>query len=270
MPRGVYKRKKRAQRKPAEPSTHNGNSAAMSQGVAIEGFKDQAKAWHRSSIAVVASAAVCMIVGAYSPTAKVAYDNTEALLKKEVAEIGIKQAQIYKYIGLARALVSFMVLKHKIGGPLLDVLRARDHDTAMDALVDYLTKARVRSLDSLGVMVGKYKRTVPLPEEEAPKTQAEQTEEVPKAVTPTRATAQAIAARLIEEPNVLNALPAKDFVTSFIQAGHRPSELIEALIPHIDTVKECSTLIDKLDKKLRMLKKGIKLVTSGGKRMAVG
>jgi hypothetical protein len=242
--------------------------AKMAPSVAISGFKAQAQLWHRQSLAVVASGAVCMIVGAHAPNGnRIEYDGTVAKLKVAVAETGIRQAQIYKYVGLSRAFVSHLFKSFQVtDGPVQGVLQAADHDEAMKVLLDYMAKEKLKSLDDLGVFVGKYRRTENgAPAEGAGDGDGEGQDGAP---TPTRASPEAIAARVVSDPQVLNAVSAPDLVQSYLTAGHKPSELIEALIPHIDTVRECSKLITKLTNKLARLRNGLKVATRDGKRVA--
>lgn len=237
--------------------------ASMRPNEAVAGFKKQATNWHRASMSMVASGAVCLIVGAYSPNGnRVEYDAMILRLKQEVAETGIKQAQIYKYIGLSRGLVSNILSRGGVEGEVTQaVLKAKTHDEGMEAILAFLAKEKVKSLDGLGVLVGRYKRSEGPPEEE---------HETPEggeatAATATRATPEAIGERIKSDPEVLNAVSAVDLVQSYMSAGHKPSELIEALIPHIDSARECGKLITKLNHKLELLRSGLKVV-EGGRR----
>lgn len=136
--------------------------AALEFTEAMNGFKATALLWHRSTTAVVASATVCMIVAAHLPNEKDRsnYDATVDKLRKAVAERGLQEAQVHRYIGLARALVTHLTsAKTKAGGPVFDVLACTTHDEAVESIIGYLTAHKVKSLDAIGVLVGKYKRS---------------------------------------------------------------------------------------------------------------
>lgn len=139
---------------------------------AIESFKANVTVFNRSSMTLIGSAAVCFIVGAFDPKAKRDYAETMAELKQIVTEEGLKMAQAYKYIGLARQLVLHLVKKHPLmDGPLHDVLDARSPNVATTAIVDYLSGEEVATLDKLGGFLGgRYQRSEDAPNGRAPRT----------------------------------------------------------------------------------------------------
>lgn len=135
----------------------------ITQSRAISHFSETVTAWNRSSMQLVSSAALCFIAGAYATDEKDRsdYTKTMATLKDLVTEKGLKTAQAYKYIGLARQLVIRLVKEHPLlDGVIHDVLDARAANSATTVLLTYLDKNKVTSLDTLGVFLGgAYQRT---------------------------------------------------------------------------------------------------------------
>lgn len=230
--------------------------ARMTTESALNAFHTHAKVWHKASLCVLSSAAVCLIVGTYSEP-RTEHDTMTEKLRAKVSEVGVKEAQIYRYLGLAKALVQHIAGEHLIGGPIPDVVNSRKADEAMEIILKYLTSKGVRSLDALGVMVGKYGRAEPKDEDENEDTETVQSgphlvPDMPPAV-PTRAAAPAIAARIMAEPAVLNNLEAHEIVTSYVKAGNTAAALIESAIDYIKTVREVNKLLNKLTKKKEAL-----------------
>lgn len=228
--------------------------AKMTTESALNAFHTHAKVWHKASLCVLSSAAVCLIVGTYSEP-RTEHDTMTEKLRAKVSEVGVKEAQIYRYLGLAKALVQHIAGEHLIGGPIPEVVGCRKPDEAMEIVLKYLTSKGVRSLDALGVMVGKYGRAEPRDEDEndTPVVAGPHlVTEMPPA-QPTRATAPAIAARIISEPAVLNNLEASEIVTSYVKAGNTAASLIESAVDYLKTVREVNRLIGKLTKKREAL-----------------
>lgn len=220
--------------------------ATIKESDALAHFTARAHTWHRESIAVVSSAAVCLIVGLH---ASIEYDVTIEKLKAAVAERGIKEAQIFKYVGLARALVNHISGKFKVGGPMIDVLKADNAEAAMDVLRTYLSKQKVDSLDDLGVLVGKYQRTA---SKRAPKT-------APRGRRPAAAPppGQRVGQLPADAPGVQHQAPAAgptittaqrpmDVVIFAERSGMPPMELAIAAIGLIDNLDDIGALVRML------------------------
>lgn len=227
--------------------------ASMTQAEALRGFTTQAHSWHRQSIMLVASGSVCLIVGCYTEP-RVDYDDMLERLREKVAETGIAQAQIYKYTGLCKALVQHIAQEYPVGGPIAEVLLCKRSDDAMSAIVKYLEKCKVKSLDSLGVMLGKYQRSEPeagtapalVPGQNSNGAHEKESNVI---VMPSRSTAQAIAQRITAEPEVLRELSEETLVASYVKAGNPAAGLIEESIEFLRTARECTRLIGRLEKK---------------------
>ncbi len=133
--------------------------AAIQLADAVAGFKDRATAWHKSTIAVVASASVCLIVANFAKDGRSRhdYDDTVERLHAAVAEKGLREAQVYRYIGIARALITHLSAKSE--GTIFDVLACDDEREAVDVILGYFAGEKVKSLDDAGVLVGKYQRS---------------------------------------------------------------------------------------------------------------
>lgn len=236
----------------AKPSEIKPLKARMTTESALSAFHLQAKVWHKASLCVLSSAAVCLIVGTYAEP-RIEHDTMTEKLRAKVAEVGVKEAQIYRYLGLAKALVQHMATEHLVGGPIPEVVSCRKAEDAMEIIMAYLATKKIRSLDALGVMVGKYGRSEVAKDLET----SEDTEveagphlvpDMPP-VLPTRAASPAVAARIISEPEVLNNLDAREIVTSYIRAGNTAASLIEAAIDYLRTRREIDRMIGRLEKK---------------------
>lgn len=216
---------------------------------AVTAFNAQAKLWHRSSICMVSSAAVAIIVGTFAEP-KVLADEMVQMLRERVAETGIKEAQIYKYLGLSRALVQHIAADFTVGGPVVDVLQAKTPEDAMNVIVAFLEKKKVRSLDALGVLVGKYQRSDRDDDEGSDGSGGENGNVTQLPIQPSRSAAAAIVQRIVSEPAVLQAIDEDALMASYVKAGNTsPLKLIAEAIAYINSVRECNTLIAKLEKK---------------------
>lgn len=213
-------------------------------------FVEEAGQWHRASIRMVTAGAMAIIVALYQENTR-DMDTTLDVLRDKVADTGVKEAQIYRYVGLSKALVQHLATQFAIGGPVVEVLRARKPEDAILALLRYLETKRVRSLDALGVMVGKYARSertavgpeevTTLHEDDAP------------SISPSRSTPEAVAARIVSEPQVLNSLPTESLVSSFLKAGNSAVDLAEEAIDFVRTVKE----LDRIEKAVNAKRKAL-------------
>lgn len=234
--------------------------AAITAKVAVASFRDYASRWQGASVGLVASCAVCLIVCLRSK-AKVDYSTTVLKLRAEVAENGLKEAMIFKYVGLGRALAEHVdkLDADEKGNPIMTVLRATNPDKAVEALVAWAQSHGVTSLDTLGVLVGKYRRS-PTPEEAAQTTGTrEQGRPADVAalpgnlVMPTKATAQAIGLRIEKEPEVLNAVPIVNLVGAYLKAGHSACEVVEAAVPFIRTLREAKKALRTVQAKIEQI-----------------
>lgn len=230
--------------------------ALLSTDKAIQCFKEYATRWQGASIGLVAMGAVCLIVALRSK-AKAEFSQTVLKLKLEVAETtGTKEAMIYKYVGLAKALAEHL---NKLWpeAPMQELLSVTSGDKAVEIVVQWAQDQGVTSLDALGELVGKYRRT------EVPENAAEASGErdlttplptLPALpIAPTKAAPAAIAARIVSEPAVLNTLSASDLVSSYLKAGHKPVELIEALVPYLSTLRETQRVLKRVTTKLEAI-----------------
>lgn len=233
--------------------------AAIPSKVAMQSFREYATRWQGASVGLVASCAVCLIVCLRSK-AKVEYSATVLKLRMAVAETGIKEAMIYKYVGLGRALAEHI---DKMEDPaiLSAVMRATVPGKAVEVLVQYAQDQGITSLDGLAVLVGRYKRTP-----EAPVEDEENNSDIPTLpgppIAPTKATAQAISLRIVKEPEVLNAMPTSDLIGSYVKAGHSACEVVEAAVPYIRTAREAKRALKAVQSKLDQIESraGIKAV----------
>lgn len=213
-------------------------------------FVEEASQWHRASIRMVAAGTMAIIVALYQENTR-DMDATLDVLRDKVADTGVKEAQIYRYVGLSKALVQHIATQFAVGGPVVEVLRARKPEDAIVAVLHYLETKRVRSLDALGVMVGKYARSdrtavgpeevTALPETDAP------------SISPSRSTPEAVAARIVSEPEVLNSLPTESLVSSFLKAGNSAVDLAEEAIDFIRTMRE----LDRVEKAITVKRKSL-------------
>lgn len=223
--------------------------AKVSQADAMLHFRNAAGEWQKSSIRLVLSGAVCLITALYS-TEKVDYDTTVKRLKAEIAERGILQAQSYKYIGLSRYLVSHLAAKFAAAGPIVDVTKATTWDGAMGVLLMYLEKHKVRTLDDLGVLLGRYRRTA---------TKATSPSIVPGdnvVPLPVRVDPAAIVTRIKSQPDLLTGMQPHEFARTCVVSGRSPREMVEAFIPYLTAARDCHRLSKLLLAKAEAVAKG--------------
>lgn len=218
-------------------------------------FRSATGEWNKSSIGLVVSGALCLITGLYSKD-KTDYETTILKMKAEVAQRNIKIAQSYKYIGLSRYLVNHLASKFPVAGPILDVTRAETWEGAAAVLTKYLEKARVRTLDDLGVMLGRYKRSrSPAGAGNAPSlVPAQDGGNVVSMAT--RAAPGAIVQRIKAQPDVLAGLKPADFASAVMRSGRDPLEMMEAFIPYLTSARACSKLIKRIEQQAELVKKG--------------
>lgn len=223
--------------------------ARITSKVAVQSFRDYATRWQGASVGLVAACAVCLIICLRSK-AKVEYATTVLKLRAEVAEVGIKEAMIYKYVGLGRALAEHV---DKIEGdspsPLGEIMKATAPNKAVEVLVEYIQGQGITSLDGLAVLVGKYKRT-PVASEETDEEEADIPQLPGPPVAPTKATAEAIGLRIVKEPEVLNSVPTNDLIGSYLKAGHSACEVVEAAVPYIRTLREAKRALKAVQAKI--------------------
>lgn len=224
----------------------------ISSKVAVQSFREYATRWQGASVGLVASCAVCLIICLRSK-AKVEYSTTVLKLRAEVAEVGIKEAMIYKYVGLGRALAEH-VDKLEDNTTLTAIMKATVPAKAVEILVQYAQDQGITSLDGLAVLVGKYKRTGTSdgndPEEKNAGNDNVPNIPSPPMFMPTKATPQAIGLRIVREPEVLNTLPTTDLIGSYLKAGHSACEVVEAAAPFIRTAREGKRALRAIQAKL--------------------
>jgi hypothetical protein len=208
--------------------------AKLAHGDAVMAFAGQVAGWHRQSIVLACSAATAILVGLYAKDGKVDVPTTVERLKHSInGRTGLKDAQVYKYIGLARALVTHLKAKFGTDGVVSEVLSATRAQVALDGLMGYLETQHVKSLEGLSKMFGKYKRSRPKTKRTA----------APPAAQPRVAVKDGKPPRIGDAPSIvadsgtksglsvtLGSLPADFVILSAVQAGHEPSALAEAAV----------------------------------------
>lgn len=227
--------------------------AVITPKAAVQAVREYATRWQGASVGLVASCAVCLIVSLNSRS-KTDYTTTVLKLRAEVAENGIKEAMIYKYVGLGRALAEH-IDKIELHSPMKTILTSPNPVKAVETLVQYMQDHDVTSLDTLAVLVGKYKRTPVANGDTSP--EDEEAGDIPTLpgppVAPTKAAAQAIGLRIVKEPEVLNSLPTNDLIGSYLKAGHSACEVVEAAVPYIRTLREAKTALRAVQAKLKQI-----------------
>lgn len=225
--------------------------AVITPKAAVQAVREYATRWQGASVGLVASCAVCLIVSLNSRS-KTDYTTTVLKLRAEVAENGIKEAMIYKYVGLGRALAEH-IDKIELHSPMKTILTSPNPVKAVETLVQYMQDHDVTSLDTLAVLVGKYKRTPPNGNG-GHETENEENGDIPTIsplpVAATKAAAQAIGLRIVKEPEVLNSLPTNDLIGSYLKAGHSACEVVEAAVPYIRTLREAKRALKAVQAKL--------------------
>lgn len=126
--------------------------------------KASAATWHSASLSFVSACFVLMVSSAYDGKKKRSFDDVRDAIREELKETGIKQAQIYRYIGLARTLCTNVVKAHHMGGPINAVLIAKDAQEATAQVGNYIRQVlqaakMPHTLDGLGAYLGVYART---------------------------------------------------------------------------------------------------------------
>ncbi len=137
-----------------EPEAESG--PAFSRETAIATFKEATATWHTASLGVVASAAVVFIAGTAEGKAPIAI---VAELEAAVKERGLKKAQVYRYLGLAKALFLELARGPAAGATNLAILDADSPKEAVDAILAWCSNQKIVSLDRLGLRLGVYARS---------------------------------------------------------------------------------------------------------------
>jgi hypothetical protein len=207
--------------------------AKLAHSEAVMAFAGQCAGWHRQSLVLSCSAATAIIVGLYAKDGKVDVPTTVDRLKHSInGRTGLKDAQIYKYIGLARALATHLKTKFGTDGVVAEVINATRAQVALDALTGYLETQHVKSLEGLSKMFGKYKRTRP----KAKRPAAPDTTQPRVAVQnskPPRIGSSSIVPEQVTKSGLsvtLGSLPADFLLLTAVQAGHEPSALAESAV----------------------------------------
>lgn len=172
----------------------------------IQNFRAYATTWQGATIAVVCAGAAAFLRMSHQTRPKDAGE-VDTLLRAAVAETGRKTAQLYRYLGLARALAARVDKLED--GPLQDVLDAENADQATQELVTFLDKQDVQSVDAISVLLDTYKR--------APKKRPA-TKTSRAASAPARVTAATIR-------GVVEKVPEDKLVSTFIKT-HKPEHVL--------------------------------------------
>lgn len=231
---------------------------------AVAYFTDTANDFKRRSLHMVASAATCFIVGAFTKGARKDYTETMAELKAVIAEEGLAMAQMYKYIGLARQLVIHLT-KDTPAGEINDVidgvLNAKTPQAAAKEITGWMdSTGNIRSLDSLGAFLGgRYQRSATPPDgtngEEADADGDDATANGERTTRarhiPVTATSEEIAAAIVEPVEGRDTLTIWTEVVTSINDAELLRSMITVAEERLDTLLE-----DALPKRGRKAQKG--------------
>lgn len=204
---------------------------------AISNFQTASANWHRDSLRLVAAATVVFVVAFVEDrsSAKVVAD-----LQAAVRERGLKTAQVYRYLGLARALVTELTSNDhgrttRDGRVLAEVEGAKTPEAATEALLAYFEKRKLTSLDKLGVMLGVYKRTPKVAVSEEGEGADEGNGAAPPRVVAT-----------------IKKLPVAELVEALHAAEADPVEVVDAIAERASK-EALRTMLDHLQKRLMEL-----------------
>lgn len=232
---------------------------------AVAYFTDTANDFKRRSLLLVASAATCFIVGAFTKGARKDYAETMAELKEVIAEEGLAMAQMYKYIGLARQLV-ISLTKDTPAGEINDVidgvLNAKTPQAAAKEITGWMdSTGHIKSLDSLGAFLGgKYQRSASPPDgtNNGEDTDADSDDATANGERTTRArhipvtaTSEEIAAAIVEPVEGRDTLTIWTEVVTSINDAELLRSMITVAEERLDTLLE-----DALPKRGRKAQKG--------------
>lgn len=120
----------------------------------IQNFRNFAASWQTSTIAVVCAGTAAIIRGSHQQRGK-SPEETVTALQDAVAETGVKTAQIYRYVGLAKAFAARLEKEENVDF----VLEAEDAEAATHELVTFLDEQGVASVDAISVLLDTYKRS---------------------------------------------------------------------------------------------------------------
>lgn len=125
----------------------------------VANFKRYASVYQGAALQLVSAGAVAFLVGGIGSRPKTPAEIAE-VLQDAITDRGLKQAQVYRYIALSRALAAGMEKDFPdLDGPVAAVLGADEAVAASDIVHGYLTKKGVRSVDKLSELLGTYRRT---------------------------------------------------------------------------------------------------------------
>lgn len=253
-------------------------------------FRGRIAEWHQSSISAVAAAAVTMVLTAFAKDGRTraTYDETVEALKKQTAERGLKTAQVYKLVGLARGLVKKMAEDHPLGGPVYpvgspirDVIDCPTIDECLDVIVAYYKEHRIKTLDDLGNHVGLYRRSdtpeapvAPAPAAKgaaaappaagqapaSPKGNGNGTPVAPGDGLPHLPSGPAMAPE--NGGGDLGSFMPDQIVASAIAAGHTAIAIGGALVAHFQTVAEIGMMIRLLTDKAEHMNRPVEQVAA--------
>lgn len=121
---------------------------------AIIHFQDRLVAFQRSSLALVASAALCMIAGTRGKEdERRTFAEMTSDLRELIGTTGVKQAMTYKYISLSQQLVKALTTdenKKTLDG----IIACKAPNAAEQVIHIYFDKNNVGSLDDLSAFLG--------------------------------------------------------------------------------------------------------------------
>lgn len=203
---------------------------------AITNFQTASANWHQGSLQLVAAASVVFVVAYVEERSSI---KVVADLQAAVRERGLKTAQVYRYLGLARALVTELTRNDggrttRDGRVLAEVEDAKTPEEATDVLLAYFEKRKLTSLDKLGTMLGVYKRAPKASEREAANADEG---------------AGAAPARVVA---TIKRLPVAGLVEALHAAEADPVEVVDAIAERA-SASALRTMLDHLQQRLMQL-----------------
>lgn len=125
----------------------------------IANFQQYATVYQGAALQLISAGTVAFIVGAHGRKPQTPAEIAETL-QDAITDRGLKQAQVYRYIALSRALAASLEKDFPDGdGPIEEVLGAEDARAASVVIHTGLVKQRVHSVDKLSEVLGTYRRT---------------------------------------------------------------------------------------------------------------
>jgi hypothetical protein len=235
--------------------------AKLAQPRALAAFKTHAVEWRRQSLTVGCAATVCFIVGSFSKR-QVAADKTAERLRAVVAQTGIKDSQVAKYIGLARSLANHMAVS--ADRPLAAVLKTTSPSRATNIVASFLTKNKVTTLEGMTVLLGKYRRSkakkTPPAAKPSPKESSGRPVRIGRKGAAHATSGQSAQVVPLSAPT-LRKLTAEQIVLAAEQSGHSPMSIAAAAVTTMTTTKDLLKLEGLISSRMNELSPKSRTVT---------